>query len=353
MTTTPLTIAAPNTEAKRKIFGMIQAFWQSQCLYVATRLGIFNLLHDEGAQSADTLAEKTNTKVERLYVILRALAHLDVLAERPDRIFAPTDTSALLVTNRGPSIGHFAMHITEPTQWDAWNQLEAALHTGEVAFERANGKSVYDFCQDDPWSGDVFMNAMSFLTDHAVDALLDVYDFDRFPTIMDVGGGQGGSIGNIVKRFGCKGMLFDVPYVTATAPTYLEKLGVTEGSIDVISGNVFEAVPTGADAIVMKYFISAWNDDDARIILKNCRAALPPHGKIILLQAFVPDLDDPKTAPDGIMPGLFAVQIMVSVPGGAWRTRQQFKTLFEECGFKLEKTVDTGTNLSAMEFGLA
>ena len=112
MTATPLTIAAPNTEAKRKIFGMIQAFWQSQCLYVATRLGIFNLLHDEGAQSADTLAEKTNTKVERLYVVLRALAHLDVLAERPDRIFTPTDTSALLVTNRGPSIGHFAMHIT-------------------------------------------------------------------------------------------------------------------------------------------------------------------------------------------------------------------------------------------------
>ena len=50
------------------------------------------------------------------------------------------------------------------------------------------------------------MNAMSFLTDHAVNALLDVYDFDRFPTIMDVGGGQGGLIGNIVKHFGCKGM---------------------------------------------------------------------------------------------------------------------------------------------------
>ncbi|WP_373547687.1 methyltransferase dimerization domain-containing protein [Chamaesiphon sp.] len=114
---------------------------------MATRLGIFNLLHDEGAQSADMLAEKTNTKVDRLYVILRALAHLDVLAERPDRIFAPTETSALLVTNRGPSIGHFAMHITEPAQWDAWNQLEAALHTGEVAFERANGNGSDLSCQ--------------------------------------------------------------------------------------------------------------------------------------------------------------------------------------------------------------
>ena len=343
----------PTISAKARLFDIIQAFWQSQCLYVATRLGIFNLLQDEGAQTAETLSTKTDTKVDRLYVVLRALAHLDILEEHPNRVFAPTETSALLVTNRGPSIGHFAMHITEPAQWDAWNQLEAVLHTGEIAFDRANGKNVYEFCQDDPWSGDVFINAMSFLTDHAVSALLDVYDFDRFGTIMDVGGGQGGLIGNIVKRFGCKAMLFDVPYVTATAPAYLEKLGVAAGAIDILSGDVFESVPTGADAIVMKYFISAWNDDDARIILKNCRAALPPHGKIVLLQAFVPDLDDPKVAPDGIMPGLFAVQIMVSVPGGAWRTRQQFKTLFEECGFKLEKTVDTGTNLSAMEFGLA
>jgi len=39
---------------------------------------------------------------------------------------------------------------------------------------------------------DVFINAMSFLTNHAVDALLDVYDFSRFDTVMDVGGGQGG-----------------------------------------------------------------------------------------------------------------------------------------------------------------
>lgn len=353
MTATPVSSTSTNAAAKRKIFSMMQAFWQSQCLYVTARLGIFDLLQDNGAQSAAVLADKTGTQVERLYVVLRALAHLDVLEERPDRIFGPTETSALLVTNRGPSIAHLAMHVTEPAQWAAWNQLEAALRTGEVAFEQANGKSVYDFCQDDPWSGDVFINAMSFFTDHAVEALLEVYDFNRFHTIMDVGGGQGGLIGNIVKRFGCKGILFDVPYVTATAPAYLEQIGVPPGTIDIISGDVFEAVPPGADAIVMKYFVSAWNDDDARVILKNCRAALPPHGKVVLLQAFVPDLDEPKTAPDGIMPGLFAVQIMVSVPGGAWRTRQQFQTLFESCGFQLEKTVDTATNLSAMEFGLA
>ena len=344
-------ISAASKEAKKKVFGMIFAFVESQCIYVATRLGIFNLLQDEGEQSVENLAQKTGTKPERLYVVLRALDHLGVLVEKPGRVFAPTEVSSLLVTNKGSSMGHFAMHIVEPAQWDAWKVLEEALHTGEVPFERANGKTVYEFCQDNEWSGDVFINAMSFLTAHAVDALLDVYDFSRFNTVMDVGGGQGGLIARIVKRFGCQGILFDVPYVAATAPAYLEQQGVGT-AVQIISGDVFVEVPKGADAIVMKYFISAWNDEDAMKILHNCKQALPPQGKIILLQAFVPDLDEPKVAPDGIMPGVFAVQISVAVPGGEWRTRRQFQELFEKCGFRLEKTVDTETNLSAMEFGV-
>ncbi len=339
--------------AKAKLFDLILAFVKSQCLNVAARLGIFNLLQHEGALSLSAIAEKTKTDPYRLYFVLRALAHVEVLEERPNQIFAPTEVSNLMVTDQGPSIGHLAMHLLEPAQWDAWNALEAALHTGEVPFERANGKGVYEFCRDDDWSGDVFIKAMSFFTDHSVDALLDVFDFDRFATVMDVGGGQGGLIGAIVKRFGCQGILFDVPYVAATAPAYLAAQGVEPDAVKIITGDVFESVPSGADAIVMKYFISAWNDEDAAKILHNCKKALPPHGRIVLLQAFVPDIDEPKTAPDGIMPGIFAVQINVAVPGGGWRTKKQFQALFERCGFVLEKVVDTRTNLSAMEFRIA
>lgn len=350
MTSTPVN-KVTSLEAKKKVFRMILAFVESQCVYVATRLGIFNLLQDEGEQSLESIAQKTDTKAERLYFILRALAHLGVLEEKPGRVFAPTEMSTLLVTNNGPSLGHFAMHVIEPAQWDAWKVLEDTLHTGEVPFEKANGKGVYEFCQDNEWSGDVFINAMIFLTNHSIDAFLDVYDFSRFDTVMDVGGGQGSLIASIVKRFGCKGMLFDVPYVTESALAYLEKQGVVN-AVQIISGDVFIEVPKGADAIVMKYFISAWNDEDAMKILHNCKQALPPHGKIILLQAFVPDIDEPKVAPDGIMPGVFAVQVNVAVPGNGWHTRRHFQKLFEKCGFQLEKVVDTETNLSAMEFGL-
>jgi len=339
-------------EAKNKIFSIIQGFWGSQCLYIATCLGIPNLLEEYGAQSVESLAEKTETHTETLYVVLRGLAHLEILEEKPDRVFAPTEASSLLVTNAGPSIGHFALHITEPCQWDGWKELYNAVHTGEVAFERANGKGVYEFTRDNPWSGDVFINAMSFLTDHATEALMAVYDFGQYETVMDVGGGQGGLIAEIVKTYNCKGMLFDVPYVIKTAPSFLESRGVPKDAIALHTGDVFEKVPSGADAIVMKYFLSAWNDEDAGKILARCREALPDQGKIVLLQSIVPDVGEPTVCPDGIMPGLFAVQIRSAVPGGVWRTLKQYKEIFANNGFKLDRVVHTSTNLSAMEFSL-
>jgi len=335
------------------VFDLMLTFVKSQCLYVSTRLGIFDLLDDGGEQSVESLAKQTNTDTERLYFILRALAHVDILEEKPDRIFAPTEASALLVTNKAPSAGHLAMHLIEPAQWDAWKVLPEALEKGVVPFELANGIGVYPYCYENEWSKDTFIKAMSFLTDSQVEGLLEAYDFGQYETVMDVGGGQGGLIASIVKRYGCKGILFDLPDVAQTAKDYITKKGVDPAAIEVKTGDVFESLPAGADAIVMKHFISAWSDEDARKIIANCRAALPETGRLILLQSFVPDIDEPKTEADGIMPGIFAVQINVATPGGGWRTKKQFQALFEAGGFRLEKVIKTSNSLSGMEFSVA
>ncbi|MGL6344646.1 MAG: methyltransferase, partial [Waterburya sp.] len=228
--------------------------------------------------------------------------------------------------------------------------LPEALAKGVVPFELANGKGVYQYCYDNEWSKDTFIKAMSFLTDSQVDGLLDAYDFSQFETVMDVGGGQGGLIANIVKRYGCKGILFDLPDVTMTAREHISNQGIDPDRIEIKTGDVFQSIPQGADAIAMKHFISAWSDEDAMKILANCKQALPKNGKLILLQSFVPDIDDPKTEADGIMPGIFAVQINVATSGGGWRTKKQFQELFERSGFKLERVIKTDNSLSGMEF---
>ena len=337
-------------EARRPLYDTMLAFVRSKCLYTACRLGVFDMLETDGPLPVAELASRTGTNADRLHVVLRALAHDGVVEEREGKVFAPTAQTAELATAGEPSLAHLVMHLLEPAQWTMWNSLEESLRRDEVAFEIANGDGVYEYCRAHPWSQDVFVKAMSFFTRHSLDALLDAYDFSRFGTVMDVGGGQGGLIGGIVARHGVKGMLFDVPKVIETAGDYLRSLGVEDGAVELHAGDVFERVPEGADAIVMKYFLSAWNDADAVTILSNCREALPAGGRLILLQAFVPEHDEEKRSPDGLMPGLFAVQINAAVPGGRWRTRSEFRALFEANGFAHVRTVDTNTNLSAMEF---
>jgi len=334
------------SESKKKIYGIIYGYWQSQCVYTATNLGIPNLLH-QGPQTVETIAEKTGTKAEKLYVLLRALAHLGVFAEKPGRVFAATELSELLIINDSPSIGHFLMHITEPNMWDAWRELEGSLKTGEVPFERAKNQDFYtSYMTENPNSKTLFNNAMSYLTAEAIDPLFEVYDFGRFGTVMDVGGNQGTLIANIVKRFGCKGILFDLPHEVETAPNNISKYGVLD-SVKIVGGSALEPLPKGVDAITMKYFLSVFNKEDSQKVLTNCREALSENGRVILLQTLVPSLGAPVEYPDGKIPGLAAVQMMITNPG--W-TEEEYKELFAASGFQLEQVVYTGTSLTVMEF---
>ncbi len=328
----------------------IYGYWQSQCLYVVTKLGIPNLLHSE-PMNVETLAQKTSTKAENLYVVLRALAHLGVFLEKPGRVFAATDLSEHLVTNKEPSLGHFLMHITEPSMWNAWRELENSLKTGEVAFEIAHGQNFYNsFMTENADSKALFKNAMSFLTNTAIESLFEAYDFSQFDTVMDVGGNQGTLIAHIVKRFGCKGILFDLPNEVEASAAFLATQGIDADAVQVIAGNALEEIPKGADAIVMKYFLSVFNVEDTISLLTKCREALPKHGKVLLLQTLVPPLGAPVEYSDGTVPALAAVQMMITNPGGYWRTEQEYKELFEASGFNPEKVIHTGNSLTVMEF---
>jgi len=340
------------SEAKKKIYRMIYGYWQSQCVYVATSLGIPNLLQD-GAKTVEEIAESTSTKVDKLYAVMRALAHLGVFVEKPGRVFASTDLSELLIRDGSPSIADFLMHITEPNMWDAWRELENGLKTGKVPFELAKGQDFYSsYMTENPQSKSLFNNAMSFLTAEAVDPLFEVYNFGQFQTVMDVGGNQGTLIANIVKKFGCKGILFDLPHEVKTAPDNIAKYGVND-QVTVIGGSALEALPKGADAIVMKYFLSVFSKEDSIKVLTNCREALPKQGKVILLQTLVPAVGAPVEYPDGTIPALAAVQMMITNPGGYWRTQQEYQDLFNASGFQLEQVFHTGTSLTVMEFSIS
>jgi hypothetical protein len=162
------------------------------------------------------------------------------------------------------------------------------------------------------------------------------YDFSAFDTICDVGGGQGLLLKAILEKSPrSKGILFDMESVVNK-----HVLENASCMVDIVSGSFFDSIPS-ADCMVLKTIIHDWNDDNAIKILTNCRKNLNPGGKIILVEQVV---EEPYT----IMSLFYDLHMQVML-GGAERTEQEFKILFESAGLKLNRIIPTKSPMKIIE----
>lgn len=67
----------------------------------------------------------------------------------------------------------------------------------------------------------------------------------------------------------------------------------TQGIADrcaVVAGDAFKAIPAGFDTYILKNVLHDWSDDNCAVLLERCRAAIPPYGKLIIVDSvMVPD----------------------------------------------------------------
>ena len=173
-------------------------------------------------------------------------------------------------------------------------------------------------------------------------AVLDAYDFGRFATVADVGGGRGALLVALLREHGSmQGVLFDQPHVIATAEEGLREAGVAD-RCRIVGGNFFEEVPPGADAYVLKSVIHDWEDDDAVAILRTVRRAMPLHAVLLLVEQ---DLGPPNQNPTA----KFSDLNMLVMPGGRERTIDEYERLFEAVGLCLTGVTPAGAGVDVIE----
>lgn len=183
------------------------------------------------------------------------------------------------------------------------------------------------------------MTAQTRMADKAV---VTAYDFGRYPVVADIGGGRGALLASILNAYpSTRGILFDQPHVVAGAPELLEAAGVVD-RCDIVAGSFFESVAPGADAYVLKSIIHDWEDPEAIAILERCRDAMPPDGRVLLVERLI---EPPGEGRDAKWMDL---QMLVSA-GGRERTRDQFADLFAKAGLRLVSVMPTQAGLSVIE----
>ena len=321
---------APTVALRR----LTNGYQVTQAIHVAAALGIADLLRD-GPRGSDALAQETGTHAPSLHRVLRALGSVGVLHEGDDGRFALTAIGDCLRSDAPEPVGGWAAFVGRPYHWQAWGALLDGVRTGENAFRSVYGTDVWDYRAAHPEEGAIFDAAMTAIMLRANGHLLAAYDFGRFATVVDVGGGRGAFLNAIVEANpGLRGILFDQPQVVAGA--------VVGERCEVVAGSFFDAVPEGADAYVLKAIIHDWEDEDALRILRRCRAAMPDDGALLVVER---DLGAPNENPDAKLSDL---NMMVGA-GGRERTRDEFAALFAAADFALAGATPTAIGLSVFE----
>jgi flavonol 3-O-methyltransferase/caffeic acid 3-O-methyltransferase len=221
--------------------------------------------------------------------------------------------------------------------------LKDAVLNGGLPFEKAHGMPAFKYHGTDPRFNRVFNEGMKNHSTIITKKLLESYTgFDGLRALVDIGGGTGATIHAITSKYPqLSGVNFDLPHVISEAPPYP---GVRH-----IGGDMFKEVPSGADAILMKWILHDWTDEQCATLLRNCYNALPPHGKVVVVECVLPV--NPADASRNAQAVFTVDMIMLTdTPGGKERYQREFEMLAKGAGFANVKATYIYANAWAIEF---
>jgi hypothetical protein len=321
---------------------LVTGAWITQAVHAAAKLGLADLLRD-GPRAATELAEATATEPRALHRLMRTLAGHGVFAEEQDGgRFRLTPLAELLRSDAPGSLRPFAIMMGEQLVWRSFGELPYSLRTGKPAFDHVFGQPLFDYYADHP---DAARIAVEGLTSRAASenmAVVTAYEFGAAHRVVDVGGGQGSLLAAILAvNPQLRGVLLDKPHVIELARPVLDT-ALRTGRCALEAGDFFAAVPAGGDIYLLKKVIHDWDDERALGILRSVAAAIPPTGRLLLVETIVP----PGNAPS------FAKQLdllMMVYTGGRERTETEHRALLGEAGFELRRVIPTESTVSILE----
>jgi C-methyltransferase len=314
----------PDIAALTAINHLAHASWLSRCLHAVTRLGVADLVEDQPIPY-DVVAEAIGAHPAALRRAIRCLAAYGVFNDFGSAV-SHNEASRLLRCDHPWSQASVVKWAGSPIQWEAYGNFEQVLLSGEAAL---NAGGLFDALSRAPGEAEHFNLTMEASSLLQVRNISSSFDFAKFGTICDVGGGRGHLLRAILERAPESfGVLVDLPAVIEALPapgarTRYEALNILN-----------EPVPS-ADAYVLKHVLHDWSDQEVVTILKNIRGGLGLCGKLIVAETLLPE-------PPHLSLSLIHDVAMMIVTGGRERTHQEFLSLLQAAGLTCEKVIPLG-----------
>jgi hypothetical protein len=211
--------------------------------------------------------------------------------------------------------------------------LETIGHTLSTG-EPGKGGGNFAALIADPVQSDIFYRSMAEGSKPVARALAAAVDFSQFKQVMDVGGGYGAVLAEILAACpSLQGSVYDLAGIEAGARRYLDERGIGDRA-RFIPGSFFDNVAGGADCIVLKYILHDWSDPQVTTIMANTRAALAPGDTVVIVEKLLPEIvgtgDESVVRSDLIMMPI----------NGKERTLAEYKAVAAAAGFAWKRDIE-------------
>ncbi|GAB3298607.1 methyltransferase [Parasphingorhabdus pacifica] len=240
------------------------------------------------------LAQHCGANPDPLGRVLRFLVHRGVFTEPEPDTFGPNEAS-------------HALESEAPHELRAWLDLDGAIGRSDLAFVEllgqvrgkhiaypaAYGRTLTEDLESRPELSESFDDLMDSKSEDVVPDVVDSYDWDRFTRVVDVGGGKGILLAELLRTYpSLHGGLVDLPGPASKATEHLEARGVGPRA-ETANGNLFDPLPISGDAFILLDVLGDWDDQDAVRILSRCAEAAGDDGSVLIIELSA-DPDDQR-----------------------------------------------------------
>lgn len=300
---------------------------RTHVLGTLAELGVADLLAQR-AQTAEELAPQLNVDADTLHRVLRASAVEGLVKMDRRGRFKLTRLGQPLRSDSPESVRDWARYLASPATTQAWADLTESVRTGQSAFPRVHGMSVWEWFAQHPDEERAFAGAMRRITEDLAPMIVAAYDWPRDGVVCDVAGGVGTLLAAVLrKRPDLRGVLVDGPGVLAEADMWLTSVGLRE-RVELREGNIFERVEAEADVYLLKDVLHDWGDPACAQILSVVRATMPAGSRLVLVE----DLQE-RNKPS-VTASLTDLQMLTQCDDGRQRSEDELKRLLHAAGLK-------------------
>jgi SAM-dependent methyltransferase len=323
-----------------RMMQMLTGFFVTQIASAVATYSIADHLAREPA-TAEQIAKAEGIDSAATFRLLRACASLGLVTCEDGLTFGATPLLGTLRTNVPGSLHSLAIAWSAPGHWLPWGRFLDAMRTGQPQTVPALGATIWNYYAQQPEEGAAFTNAMHGFTSGVAQEVARLVDTSTAKLAVDIGGASGTLIHSLMTANPqLHGIILDLPDVVPSATAAAAALGLTERS-RVLAGDFFASVPE-ADLYLLKHILHDWDHGQSVRILENCRRAMRPGGRVIVIELLLGEISEPGPAP------FMDLNMMVMLPGRE-RSLSEYRALLKQAGFRLDKSSPTRSSLAVIE----